>query len=175
MKNVNKASDPSIDYREEKHYVGIRTVAPFSGMFAAVDPLMKELRKWVNQQGISEQGPYFLRYHVIDMSGPMDIEVGFMVPAPLPGDERVRPGLLPAGYYATLIYSGGGMRGNKALIDWAKAKGIAWDRWDDPNGDGFRCRYEAYLTDYRVEHRKTLWEIELAIKVNDEYSKNNPA
>jgi hypothetical protein len=37
-------SDPKIEYREEKHYVGIRTVAPFKGMFAVVDKLFKELR-----------------------------------------------------------------------------------------------------------------------------------
>lgn len=172
MKNVNKATEPSIDYREAKHYVGIRTIAPFNGMFAVVDPLMKELRKWVNQQRIAEQGPYFLRYHVIDMNGPMDIEVGFMVSSDIAEDERVKSGVLPAGQYANLIYSGGGLRGNKTLIEWAKANGIPWDRWDDPNGDGFRCRYEAYLTDYRVEHRKTLWEIDLAIKVPDDYKHN---
>lgn len=177
MKNVNTATEPSVDYRQEKHYIGIRTIAPFSGMFAVVDPLMKELRKWVNQHGIAEHGPYFLRYHVIDMNGPMDIEVGFMVPTPLvgdelAGDERVKPGVLPAGNYANLVYSGGGMRGNKTLIEWAKANGIPWDRWDDPNGDGFRCRYEAYLTDYRVEPRKTRWQVDLAIKVKDEYKHN---
>lgn len=159
--------NPKIDYREEKHYVGIRTVAPFKGMFAVVDTLLKELRTWVKQQNIADEGPFFLRYHVIDMNGPMDIEVGFMVAQPLPGDGRVKPGLLPAGHYANLIYTGSGLAGNKALITWAKGNGYAWDRWDDPAGDGFRCRYEAYLTDYRVEPRKKRWEIDLAIKITD--------
>jgi effector-binding domain-containing protein len=161
-------SEPKIDYREEKLYMGIRTVAPFNGMFAVVDKLLKELRTWVKRHGIADEGPFFLRYHVIDMNGPMDIEVGFMVSAHLPGNERVKPGVLPAGRYASLIYTGSGMAGNKALIGWAQENGIAWDRWDDPAGDAFRCRYEAYLTDYRVEHRKTLWEIDLAIKIADD-------
>ena len=164
-------SEPKIDYREEKLYMGIRTVAPFNGMFAEVDKMLKELRTWVKQHGIADEGPFFLRYHVIDMNGPMDIEVGFMVSAHLPGNERVKPGMLPAGRYASLIYTGSGMAGNKALIGWAQENGIAWDRWDDAAGDAFRCRYEAYLTDYRVEHRKTLWEIDLAIKIAD----NQPA
>ena len=34
---------------------------------------------------------------VIDMAGTMDIEVGYMVGAPLEGDERVRSGVLPEG------------------------------------------------------------------------------
>lgn len=79
----------------------------------------------------------------------------------------MRPGVLPAGRYASLIYTGSGMAGNKALIGWAKENGIAWDRWDEPAGDAFHCRYETYLTDYRIEHRKTRWEIELAIKLAD--------
>jgi effector-binding domain-containing protein len=124
-------SEPKIDYREEKLYMGIRTVAPFKGMFAEVDKVLKELRTWIKQHGIAAEGPFFLRYHVIDMNGPMDIEVGFTVPKHLPGDVRVTPGVLPAGYYANLTYSGGGMAGNKALIGWAQNNGIAWDRWDD--------------------------------------------
>jgi len=159
--------EPRIDERSEKLYMGIRTIAPFRGMFAVVDHLAKELRKWVNEHGIAEEGPFFLRYHVIDMNGPMDIELGFMVATHLPGDGRVQPGVLPAGRYAGLIYTGSGLAGNKALLNWAKAQGLTWDRWNVPEGDAFRCRYEAYLTDYRREHRKSRWEIELAIKLAD--------
>ncbi len=83
-------SEPEITFREERLYMGIRTPAPFRGMFAVRDELLKELRLWVNQHGISEEGPYFLRYHVIDMAGQMDIEVGFVVSSHLPADERSR-------------------------------------------------------------------------------------
>lgn len=158
---------PRLDERREKLYMGLRTIAPFRGMFAVVDQLAKELRKWVNDHGIAEEGPFFLRYHVIDMDGPMDIELGFMVAAHLPGDDRVQPGVLPAGRYASLIYTGSGLAGNKALLNWGKAQGLTWDRKNVPAGDAFRCRYEAYLTDYRREPRKKRWEIELAIKLAD--------
>jgi len=36
-----------------------------------------------------------------------------------------------------------------------------------PAGDAFACRYEAYLTDYQVEPRKTKWQVDLAIKLAD--------
>lgn len=65
--------------------MGIRTTAPFRGMFAVVDQLLKELRKWVNEQGIADEGPFFLRYHVIDMNGPMDIELGLWCQPTCPG------------------------------------------------------------------------------------------
>lgn len=159
--------EPEITFRAQRLSMGIRTIAPFRGMFAVRDELLKELRIWVGKHGITEEGPFFLRYHVIDMNNQMDIEVGYVVSEHLTGDDRVTPGILPAGNYASLIYTRYGMRGNKALINWAKENGIQWDRWDDPAGDAFRCRYEAYLTDYRIEPRKSKWQVELAIKIAD--------
>ena len=77
-------------------------------------------------------------------------------------------GVLPGGRFASLIYVGNGFTGNKALIEWVRARDdIAFDRWDTEQGDNFRCRYELFLTDPKVEHRKTKWDIEVAIKLAD--------
>ena len=165
---MTTAGVPRLDYRSEQPYMGIRKQVPMKGMFQVVDKQIKELFKWVNQAGIQPAGPPFLRYHVIDMAGEMDIEVGIPVAAALPGDEVVSAGVLPAGRYASLVYSGNGLTGNKTLIEWARANGLAWDRWDDEKGDAFRSRYESYLTDPKVEPRKTKWEIEVAIKLAEE-------
>ena len=159
-------SNPQVDYREEKPYMGIRAVVPFNGMFAEVDKLIKELRIWVKQQKLADEGPFFLRYHVIDMDGPMDIEVGFMVSEHRAATERIRSGTLPAGHYANLTYTGSGLKGNKALLEWVQNQGIALDRWNEPLGDAFRCRYEAYLTHDRLQPRKSKG-VDLAIKVLD--------
>jgi effector-binding domain-containing protein len=158
---------PGIDTRTETAYMGIRSQAPFKGMFKVVDKLFKEMNRWMKQHNVEPAGPPFLRYHVIDMEGEMDIEVGFPVAKALPDDERVRAGVIPAGRYASLVYTGSGYTGNKTLIEWARASGYQWDRWDDPKGDGFRARYETYLTDPNIEPRKTRWEIEVAIKIAD--------
>lgn len=160
-------TEPKISFRNEQPYVGIRVKTPFNGMFATVDKLLKELRNWVKAHAIADEGPFFLRYHVIDMDGMMDIELGFMVQEPLGGDDRVKPNILPKGRYASLTYTRYAMRGNKALLAWIKENNIKMDRWDDKEGDAFACRYEAYLTDYRVEPRKTAWNVELAIKIAD--------
>lgn len=159
---------PKIDFRPERSYMGLRTQVPLKGMFSVVDRLRKELARWFEQQGLDPAGPPFLRYHVIDMAGVMDIEVGAPVVTALPDDGRVQAGLLPAGRYASLIYVGHGLTGNKALLGWASANGLAWDRWDDPRGDAFRARYETYLTDPQIEPRKTKWEVEVAIKLLDQ-------
>ncbi|WP_171075297.1 GyrI-like domain-containing protein [Nonomuraea basaltis] len=156
---------PRIEQRPELPCIGIRLVTPFRGMFKVRDDLLRELYEWLDGRGVAAVGPFFLRLHVIDMEGPMEIEVGAVTPDRLPGDARVSAGVLPAGPYATLTYRDHARRANSALIDWAKANGVVFDRSDDPMGDRFTCRYEAYVTDPRTEPRKTRWEVELNIRV----------
>lgn len=170
MKNVQfppEIGTPGIDHRAARHYVGLRIITPFEGMFAQTDKLFKELRQWVNAQALADQGPYFLRYHVIDMKGLMDVEAGFVVTTQPIGNERVNSGVLPAGRYAHLTYSRYALRGNQALSIWVKEQTLAADREDTPKGEAFGCRYEAYLTDYRTEPRKTKWQVDLAIRLCD--------
>ena len=158
---------PGIDRRTARQYVGLRIITPFEGMFAQTDKLFKELRQWVNARGLADQGPYFLRYHVIDMKGLMDVEAGFVVTSQQAGDERVKSGVLPAGRYAHLTYSRYALRGNQALLTWIKEQKLEADREDTSKGDAFACRYEAYLTDYRTEPRKKNWQVDLAIRLRD--------
>jgi len=161
-------SDPTISTFDEQPCIGIRTTTQFRGMSKVVELQMKELRKWVNAQGIAEEGPYFLRYHVIDMAGMMDIEVGFITAKPMSGDGRVMPGALPAGRYAHVTYSRFALQGHRTLVEWIKEQGLPADRWESEAGDVFACRYEVYLTDYRVEPRKKDWQIRLAIRLKDD-------
>jgi hypothetical protein len=161
-------SEPRIDIRPEKPYLGIRVQTPFKGMFGVADKLRKELTRWFKDHRLEPAGPTFLRFHIIDMEGMMDIEIGIPVAAPHPGDERVCPDVLPAGRYGSVVFVGHGLVGNKALLQWAYENNIAWDRWDDPRGDAFRARTETYLTDPKVEPLKKKWEVEVAIRIKDE-------
>jgi effector-binding domain-containing protein len=147
--------------------MGIRTIAPFKGMSKVVVRMSKELNAWVDEHKVNTAGPPFLRFHVIDMRGFMDISFAVPVRKALPDDGEVKAGELPAGRYASLIYSGGGISANRALIEWVRAKSLDFDRWDTEQGDNFRGRYESYLTDPRVEPRKSRWKIEVAIKLAD--------
>jgi hypothetical protein len=156
---------PRIVERPRQDCLGIRVVTPFRGMLSVRDELLKELYAWLLGHGVDDVGPFFLRLHVIDMSGPMDLEVGVITPRALAGDARVRPATLPAGSYATLTYRNHSLRANRALIEWAADQGIAFDRSETPEGDLFACRYEAFRTDPRTEPRKTKWEVELNFRI----------
>jgi effector-binding domain-containing protein len=147
---------PAVVSKPERHYAGIRVVTPFRGMFAVRDQLMKEL--YAHDVG---DGLTFFRLHVVDMDGPMDIEVGVVTDRPVPAADRIRPGVLPAGRYATMTFVGHGRRANGTLIDWIRARGLQVDVEQEPAGDRFACRYEAYVTDPRTERMKTRWQVEL--------------
>jgi effector-binding domain-containing protein len=159
---------PKIDKRSKQTYMGIRTIAPFKGMSKEITRIADQLNEWVDANKVKTSGPPFLRYHVIDMRGFMDISYCVPVKKVLPDDGEVKADFIPAGRYASLIYSGGGISGNRALIEWVRAQGLDFDRWDTEQGDNFRGRYETYLTDPKIEPRKSRWQIEVAIKLAEE-------
>ena len=168
-----KITEPKLEDRNEQRYVGIRTLAAIPELPTVIPQLLGEVFAWLGKQGIAPAGAPFIRYHVINMESKMDIEMGVPVASAVPGDDRVSGGVLPAGRYATLIYTGvmNGLEGNKALIDWARANGIAWDRWDDENGDAFRSRYESFLTNPEDEPDQAKWETEVAIRLADDQAR----
>jgi effector-binding domain-containing protein len=125
---------PKIEKRPKLTYMGIRTISPFKGMSKEIDRLANELNSWVDEKKIKTTGPPFLRYHVIDMRGFMDISYCIPVRKASPDNGNIKADVVPAGRYASLIYSGGGISGNRALIEWVRAQGIDFDRWDTEEG-----------------------------------------
>jgi effector-binding domain-containing protein len=155
---------PGVVERAEEPTLGIRVTTPFRGMFAVRDALLAELYERLEERRV-DPGTAFFRLHVVDMAGLMDVEVGVTTPTALDGDDRVLPGALPAGRYASLTYVNHARRANSTLVEWIRDTGLTPDRADTPEGDAFTCRYEAYLTDPRTERMKTKWLVRLDIRV----------
>lgn len=151
--------------KTERPYAGIRLQTPFPGMFAVATRALKDLRAWSKASGVVEEGPYFLRYYHCDMSGIMEIEAGVVTSSAPPDHPQIKAGSLPGGIYASLVYRGNGLRGNQALMQWGRETGTRFEPIDPARAESYVCRYEAYLTDYRVEPRKLLWDVELSIKI----------
>jgi len=168
-KTKTMVGQPAVYERPDEHYLGIRAQTPFKGMFTVIDKhLFKELRAWMKQAQVEPAGLPFFRYYVINMEGEMDVEVGIPVATALAGNDRVCPGVLPGGRYASLVYVGHGYTGNGALTRWAMENGHRFDQWDVPNGTAFRARYERYLTDPKIQPLKSKWEVEVAVRLLDD-------
>jgi effector-binding domain-containing protein len=163
-------TEPKVEDRTEQHYAGIRAQVTMRELGSGIIPqLHGEVMAWLEQNGVPPVGAPILRYHVIDMAGKLDIEIGWPVGAPITGNGRVTAGVLPAGRYASLIYTGvaNGIAGNAALLRWGEERGITWDRWETPEGDAFGARIETEQTDPADEPDMTKWETEVAIKLAD--------
>ena len=159
---------PMIEQRAALPYAGIGMQFPMDGFPAAVDAAFPALFGWLAGRGI-QPGPPFIRYHVIDMPAELDVEFGVPVVAAVPGDDRVRAGVLPAGRYVTLRHTGpydGLVASNAALQDWAKARGITFGSRDTGHGEAWPGRVEHYLTDPSAEPDPAKWQVDIAYLVS---------
>jgi effector-binding domain-containing protein len=161
---------PMLEDRADQAYVGIRTQAAMRDLPTLIPQLHREVYDWLEQRGLSPAGAPFIRYHVINMETKLDIELGVPVATAVGGDDRVKGGVLPAGRYAALTYTGdyaGLMAANAQLLDWGATQGLAWDQWETAEGDAFGARFETYITDPGNEPDPAKWQTEVAIRLAD--------
>src|SRR5262249_51328461 len=90
---------PQVTERPEQHYVGIRAGVTREGLGRVVPPLWPEVSAWLGERGIAPAGPPFIRSLIVNMEGELEVDAGVPVAAAVSGDERVQPGVLPAGPY----------------------------------------------------------------------------
>jgi effector-binding domain-containing protein len=97
---------PTIEQRPSLGYLGIAGRVT-DGVPALVDQAFPELYAWLGEHDVEPAGPPFIRVRELDTNrDPLEIEVGVPVEGDVQGDERVRPGVLPAGRYLTLTHVG---------------------------------------------------------------------
>jgi effector-binding domain-containing protein len=162
-------TEPQIEERKAQHYAGIRTQVPVSMLPQTIPQLLDETIVWMAEHSIKQSGAPFIRYYVINMKEKLDIEIGWPVPYAFTGDDRVANGVLPAGRYATLIYTGidNGIKGNAALLDWGAQQNLKWDSQATEAGDAFGARVEFFLTGPEHEPDRSKWKTEVAIRLAD--------
>lgn len=161
---------PTFETRADQPYVGKRVVMPMSDFETRVPALMQEVSAWLEAHGMKPAGPGFLRYHVVDMPTRMDVEASVPVDAVPEPDDAVTRGTLPAGRYASLVFTGvkNGIEANARLIAWLRAQNAEMDVHHTDDGDMFAGRLETLLTDPRTEPDQSQWRTEVAIKVRGE-------
>jgi effector-binding domain-containing protein len=160
-------TEPKLEDRKEQYYVAIRSQVTMNELGTAISQGIEEMATWLEKQRVTPIGAPFIRYLVIDMEALLEIEVGFPVNGALSGDDRVRVGILPAGRYASLVYSdiNKGIEANYVLLKWGASQGLVWDKWATEQGEAFGSRFESFLTNPDDEPDQTQWETEVAIMV----------
>jgi effector-binding domain-containing protein len=167
-------TQPRVDDRNEQPYVGIRSQIAMGELPTVIPQQIGEVAAWLEQQRVEPDGPPLVRYHMcpaeVDMAAMLDIAVGWPIATVLAGNDRIIADALPAGRYASLVFTGveNGIKGNGALIAWAVAQGIHWDSWDVDKGEAFAGRVEYMLDGPDDDPNPANWKTEVAIKLADE-------
>jgi len=164
-------TQPKLEQRKEQIYAAIRTAVPIPfGKY--LPPLWAEVDLWLRRQGIplTSSGPALIRYLTTVMSKKLDIDVGFTIDKAIPGNNRIIVDALPAGQYATLLYTGpfkgkGIYKATVALLDWANANHIVWNTSIKDRVEWWNGRVEFYLTDPAKEPDPKKYQTELAFLV----------
>jgi effector-binding domain-containing protein len=143
-------SNPVIEYRNAHPYAAIRMKVPIP-FGKVLQPAWSKVHSWLAGKGLPH-GPAIIRYLTTDMTKELDIDVGFVIDQSIPGDSTITSGILPAGNYATLLYTGsykgkGVYLANVAIIEWAAKNGVVWDTYTKDGAEWWGSRVEWYLTD----------------------------
>jgi effector-binding domain-containing protein len=160
---------PEITRRAAQPYAGISAWVTMEAI-ASVAHRIPEVFGWLGERGIAPAGPPFFRYHVIDMEGQLQVEVGVPVASPVDDDGDVRRGTLPAGQFAVMTHTGAPSTltaATASLLDWAGAQGLAWDVSRTDAGEHWGCRVEFYLTDPSQQPDTSKWRTQLAFRLAD--------
>lgn len=163
-------SEVRVEERPAQLYVAMRARVTMRSIGAELPALMPRVFGWLGQRGIAPVGPPFWKYNVIDMERGLEVEVGVPVAEAAAADDHVIAGVLPAGRYATLTYTGnpaGLLGGTTALLEWGGKEGLAWDVAPAPEGDRWAARLEIYLTDPAAEPDMDRWVTQLAFRLRD--------
>jgi effector-binding domain-containing protein len=162
-------SEPKIERRKRQNYLAIRMAVPIPfGKY--LQPAWDEVYDWLKSRDIKPSGPALIRYLTTDMSKELDIDVGFTVDRAVKGDERITADFLPAGRYATLLYTGpyrgkGIFKATVALLEWAKENEVKWDTSRKKGIEWWNGRAEFYFSDPAIEKDPTKFKTELAFLV----------
>lgn len=154
---------PRIVDQPERPYLGVRRTCTMTTIAAVADRVPEIIGHLLGAGG-SPTGAPFLRYHVVDPSGDVDVEACVPTDDLHLADGEIVAGALPAGRYAVLLHRGhpDGLVGETArLLAWADREGHAWDR----DGDRWGARTEHFLTHPGEQPDPHRWESELAFRL----------
>jgi effector-binding domain-containing protein len=164
-------TEPKIERRKKQNYVAIRMAVPIPfGKY--LQPAWDEVYDWLKSKDIKALGPAIIRYLTTDMSKDLDLDVGFTVDKVVKGNNRITADFLPAGRYATLLYTGpykgkGIFKATVALLEWASKNKVKWNTSKRKGVEWWNGRSEFYFSDPATGKDPKKFKTELAFLVKE--------
>lgn len=129
----------SVVEREKQMVLSIRLKTPYQDLPKAIGESYHKIYAYMQTIGEMPAGAPFVGYFNMDMDN-LDVEIGYPVSKELQGKGEIKASQIPAGKYATMIYTGPYHEMKAAyreLSNWMEAHQIK------PNNRA----YESYLND----------------------------
>lgn len=163
-------SEAHVIIRPAQPYVAISARVTMENIGTVLPGLHPRVSGWLAERGVQPSGPPFWKYNVIDMDREMEVEVAEPVAEAVAGDDQVLAGVIPAGRYGTLRYTGhpaGLVDATASLLRWAEDQQLSWDVRQGPAGQEWAARLEVYETNPAVEPDMSKWVTQLAFRLVD--------
>ncbi len=158
----------------EQPYAAVRSSVALADIGGILPQHWPRVFGWLAGQGLAPAGAPFIRYLELDMQGQSLVDVAIPTAGQLTPTDDIVTASLPAGRYASMIYTGnysGLLEANAALQDWGKANEIDWDYESQQNGDvtteRWAARIESYITDPETNPDPNTWQTLLMYKLRD--------
>jgi len=91
--------------QEAQPMLSIRTHSPVEKLPQLIGDSYEAIAQYLGSLGEAPAGIPFVGYFNMDMAN-LDIEMGFPVSHPLPGEGNIQPSEMPKGQYASCIHTG---------------------------------------------------------------------
>jgi effector-binding domain-containing protein len=158
-------TEPTIQERQEQSYVAISRRVSMDELGSTIPPLLGDVFGWIAKQGLTQAGPPFFRYVVLNMPGDMVVAAGVPIAEPVAGEDEIEAGTVPAGRYVTAVHTGHPDELEAAtgqLLAWADAHDVTWPMHREADGEHWDARYEFYLDSPDEQPDMTKWRTQLA-------------
>lgn len=159
---------PKITERAAQAYVYVPFTVTMNEMQRPANEGFPQIFAFIEQHRLKSVGEAFYNYRRIDMSSTLDVEAGIAVEVAGPDGAAVRNGILPAGRFVELSYTGHPdqlMTVTGMLIGWLKVTDQKLDVEERADGDHFACRLEIYQSDPAEVPDMNDWVTTLAFKL----------
>jgi effector-binding domain-containing protein len=157
---------PAKTRRRKQPYVSLRSQLSRRNLRRVGILLYSELRNFIEQRGIEDAGPGFLRYLSIGANSDLDVEFGYFTGSLHPGAGPVRSGLLPGGLFISARWTGAyeNLPDAEAMMaGWTSQCNIPLDATETPLGVNYGCRLAIFHVSPRHTEDETKLVTELAV------------
>jgi DNA gyrase inhibitor GyrI len=141
---------PATETRQAQPYIYVPFTVTMQDMQKPANEGFPQVFAHLEKHGLKPAGAAFYNYRRIDMADTLDVEAGIAVEALGHEEGGVRNGMLPAGEYIGLSWTGHPdklMTVTGMLIGWVNHTGQRLDVDERADGDHFACRLEIYESD----------------------------